>query len=282
MTRVWQPLGSVAPTDLVEPRLQLHRATQILGAAADQVLPAAPDHSHSSLSWSPDHDVLATQPLAPEGLRVALDVAGLRVAALRGDTVADRFTMHGATVEEVSRWVERVLRTSGVLPDGTSVPRGGLDLGEGPGSGTTPFTRGQADAFGELARWFGNAHGALTTARLPFPHASPVRCWPHHFDIAVLIPLDDGAGEDARSVGIGMTPGDDAYGEPYFYVTPWPYPSDAASLPRLDVGRWHTDGWTGAVLTASAITTLPSNDQEQLVRHYFHTAILHAAAVLAD
>jgi hypothetical protein len=86
--------------------------------------------------------------------------------------------------------------------------------------------------------------------------ASPVRVWPHHFDIAVLIELgaeDDRPvdPEEARSVGVGMTPGDDSYPDPYWYVTPWPYPA-ATGLPKLPPpGAWHTDGWVGAVLGAA-------------------------------
>jgi hypothetical protein len=81
-----------------------------------------------------------------------------------------------------------------------------------------------------------------------------VRCWPHHFDVATLLTLDDAPGESARSIGIGMSPGDASYDEPYFYVTPWPYPSAKTELPQLEGGGiWHTHGWTGAVLRGTTL-----------------------------
>jgi len=47
-----------------------------------------------------------------------------------------------------------------------------------------------------------------------------------------------------------MTPGDDSYAEPYFYVSPWPYP-EPDELPKLPPpAGWHTTEWVGAVMTA--------------------------------
>ena len=41
------------------------------------------------------------------------------------------------------------------------------------------------------------------------PHASEVRCWPHHFDIATLIEVVGATGaEPAHTIGAGMGPGD--------------------------------------------------------------------------
>ncbi len=81
-----------------------------------------------------------------------------------------------------------------------------------------------------------------------------MRVWPHHFDVGSVLPLGAQQGEDAPSIGIGLSPGDEGIAEPYFYSTLWPAP-DTESLPPLPAGgRWNRDGWTGAVLTGSAIT----------------------------
>jgi hypothetical protein len=82
---------------------------------------------------------------------------------------------------------------------------------------------------------------------------SPVRCWPHHFDIATLVSIPGGAPGEVRTIGVGLSPGDGSYAEPYFYVTPWPAP-DGPTLPELPAGAaWHRAGWFGAVLTGTAI-----------------------------
>lgn len=74
---------------------------------------------------------------------------------------------------------------------------------------------------------------------------SPVRCWPHHFDIATLHMLGDG-----KTIGIGLSPGDDSIRDPYWYVNLWPYPHPSRLQP-LQFGMWFTEGWTGAEMPAS-------------------------------
>ena len=53
-------------------------------------------------------------------------------------------------------------------------------------------------------------------------------------------------------MGVGFSPGDDSYAQPYFYVAPWPHPKQD-DLPKLSVGHWHTAGFTAAVLTGDDI-----------------------------
>jgi hypothetical protein len=86
-----------------------------------------------------------------------------------------------------------------------------------------------ADDLAKLARMY--AQAAELLARIH----TPVRLWPHHFDVAVLI----------DKLGVGFLAGDDEIDEPYWYVynTPMPDP-----LPALRVGEWHRGHWTGAVL----------------------------------
>ena len=113
------------------------------------------------------------------------------------------------------------------------------------------------------------------------PAASPVRCWPHHFDVGSLIALDaDAEPEEARSIGVGFSPGDGSYDQPYFYVTPWPYP-DTAALPTLEAGaEWHTGGWTGAVLTADRLISAPHEDQQAHVKRALQGAIQASRVLL--
>ena len=82
--------------------------------------------------------------------------------------------------------------------------------------------------------------------------------------------------EEARSVGVGMTPGDGGYPEPYFYVTPWPYPNPEV-LPRLATGSWHTEGWTGAVLTG---TEALAGEVEERTRAFLAEAVEACMATL--
>ena len=117
-----------------------------------------------------------------------------------------------------------------------------------------------------LSAWFSLAAAKLTefavSQKQLSPGPSPVRCWPHHFDIATYVGLEAADAETARGVGVGMSPGDESYGEPYFYINPWPH-LDADSLPDLLLpGHWHTQGFVGAIATAEQILSLSDVEAE--------------------
>jgi len=112
---------------------------------------------------------------------------------------------------------------------------------------------------GELSRWFGGPAEAIEDFRRKFAdlRPGPVRCWPHHFDIATLVRLDESTDDSARTIAIGASPGDEFYSQPYLYVSPWPR-FDASGLPELPrPGHWHTEGFFGAVATADDILAMP-------------------------
>lgn len=229
-------------------RLVVHWLAQLPSAAGTTLAPAVEDFSHTSLVWLRDQGLLAGAVL-PDGRRAALDIAALKLLVLSADgTPSAELALRGATLRSALEWLGSQLGGELKLPthelphhvvgEGASVP------------GVSP------DDLEELGRWFANAARILEGVTALHDHAAPVRCWPHHFDIATLLSLDAGAGvspEEARSVGVGMTPGDGGVDVPYFYVTPWPYPP-VDQPPGLDGGgHWNTEGWVGALLRGDAI-----------------------------
>jgi hypothetical protein len=123
----------------------------------------------------------------------------------------------------------------------------------------------------ELARWFADAVRLLDAVRVDHRGASPVRCWPHHFDVATQLPYGGGGGE-ARSIAVGMQPGDGWHPEPYFYVLPWPPPSGRPQ--RLGSGGfWNTEGWVGAALVAHRLNDRPPERQGAQVAAFVQSAI---------
>jgi hypothetical protein len=99
-----------------------------------------------------------------------------------------------------------------------------------------------------------------------------------------LVTLEGGRNSaPARTIGIGMSPGDAVYAEPYWYVTPWPYP-DEPLLSALDGnGEWHRTGWLGAMLTGSKIAAESSADgQARLVHAFLGSAVDACRALLGN
>ena len=117
-----------------------------------------------------------------------------------------------------------------------------------PSTTAARSTRATPAAFAQFDAWYSAAAQAMERVR-ESSNGAEVRCWPHHFDIATLISVGTG-----KTIGVGMEPGDQYYGEPYFYVNMTPSPKrDAATASLAGDGSWHTDEWIGAVLPGSRI-----------------------------
>lgn len=274
----WKTLGTVSPTELSSARVQLHWAAQLLSAPGVSLLPAAEDYSHTNLAWDRELDVLSGRNVGSVPLRAALVFEGLELAVLDSERERSSMRLAGHTVQQGLSWLARELAC-----DDTVLALPVHDMPSHPVGEGGVFSDAGAQARSELAAWFANAFSLILEVAADEATASPVRCWPHHFDVASLITLDAGVGaEEARSIGVGFSPGDGSYDQPYFYVTPWPYP-DATNLPSLAGGMdWHTSGWTGAVLTAERLLSGPPGEQERTARKALGSAVAASRELLGS
>ena len=270
---VWPDAGG--DPSLVAARLQIHHAAQLLAAFAGACIEPRDDDSHRSLSWVPGQQALATgsKTRGDGAVSVHLAIAAMTLQVLRGDRVQDGFELRGRTLAEARSWlVERV--SPGAAP--TALPWPEFEIPAHPVAQGQPFDVEPAGA-ARVAGWFQAAAWALAPVASR-EDAGPLRCWPHHFDIATLITAPTAGGDSATpTVGVGMSPGDGAYSAPYGYVSPWPPPWDAPR-PALDHGHWHTEGWLGAVLPSSAWV---SNGGPSTVEAFFAQAIEASLGLLS-
>lgn len=269
----WERIGEPSPDVIEGSRLELHYAVQLPAAVGVSVLDAQPDDAHHALGWDDDLRALMTPEVpAAKPYRVGLRFADLHlfVVDAAGNPAGERGLV-GRSLGDGLRWLAGAIadHTDDMAPE-LRLPE--HDMPEHPLRSGEPFSFREPDQFEELARWFANADRVLQIVSENNKGASPVQVWPHHFDIATLIRLDSGRDPEAvRTIGVGLSPGDSSYDEPYLYVTPWPYP-DAASLPDLEAGgRWHVEGWTGAVLIGTRIAL--ADDQERQVQAFLQSAI---------
>jgi hypothetical protein len=249
----WSEIGRVEASGLVGARVQAHHAVQWATRAARAVLAPKDDDSHTNLGWDSAHAALLSHDLGGDKpLRIGLRPADMTLIALNGGRPQGIFALNGESDAAAGDWTAQCLTDNGL--DGTRLD-GPLPYDLPPRDGPYDL-RSAAPAFRELARYYGNASSLLGNLAGREAGASPVRCWPHHFDIATLIALEGGDPEHGRSIGVGLSPGDESYAEPYFYVSPWPYPE----ADRLDdvapIGRWHTAGFVAYVVTGSEIAGL--------------------------
>jgi len=253
----WQQLDIERATALVDARKQLHHAAQFASAVGISYLPPQPDDSHTNLEWMASLGALASRPTTT-GVPFRLAVRAAKPALLLVDErneLRASCSLHGHTIDDVMRWTRVMLADFEI-----DVRRYTLEkhfiIPPHPVVSGAPFNAAESADFEELSRWYGNAAALLQRVAAATPGASEVRCWPHHFDIATLIEVSRAAGRaPARTVGIGLEPGDQYYAEPYFYLNMHPAPRAGVALPALSGGGdWHTHEWIGAVLPASRLT----------------------------
>lgn len=260
----WKELDLAPPSDLLDARLELHHAAQLVAIGIGRSLvPSRPDDSHTTLSW--DHDAWWGEEIPDShGLRAGLRPVGLDL--LLGD---ERLSLIGKTRRQGLDWLRQRLDERGL--DGESAILDiHYDLPDHPVADGATFRDDLTPGLEQLTAWYDAAHGALEEIAKRYG-GSPVVTWPHHFDIATLLVLDPGADEEtARSIGVGLSPGDGNFDQPYFYVTPWPVPEqDPAELP---VGFWTRDNFFGAILTGEDLLA-EGGDLEAAARLYLETAI---------
>ncbi len=257
-------LDTVAPDALADARNMAHNAAQIAALAALANIEARPDYSHTALQWEAASGGFQTNAIAssdgPVMIRVTLSPLAMWLVR-GGETVATIELDDRAEADSIA-WLDEALTERG-LKAASSVKHP-FKLPKDVAAIDRFNTEGLESGLQVLSRWYDLAnHQLLNFAHRHSdiePGPGPVWCWPHHFDIATYVGLEAEGGENARGVGCGMSPGDKSYGEPYFYINPWPHP-DAGNLPKLPApGQWHTEGFVGAVATASQLLELPHVD----------------------
>jgi hypothetical protein len=251
----WRPLRGIDLGRVRAARLAAHHALQWLARAARAFVPPQPDDSHTNVGWDDALDGFTSHPFKGE-LRLGLRVTDLTLV-LAGAGAQQSFALDRHTDADARQWLGRQIAAHDLDPGRLDaklpyeIPDHAVAHGAAYGGGAL------ADALVEFAAWFANAHRSLDAVREQMIARglapSPVRTWPHHFDMATLTLLETGSAEHARSVNAGFSPGDEHYEEPYFYVSPYPYP-DPAKLPVLPaLGHWHLRGFTAAIAPANRI-----------------------------
>jgi hypothetical protein len=231
---------------LIDARLQLHWAAQIAAGVGRTLVPPRPDDSHTAFTFS--DGALWQEPAGGH-------VAGLRLADLTLLYDAEPFPLRGRTLDEGFAFLSSRF--------GHALRRPTVDLPAHPVASGARFSADPASCE-TLGRLYAIAdsvlHELTADPLLRELKGGPVLCWPHHFDLATLLTVRPGT-----TIGCGFSPGDATYPEPYWYVTPYPYPS-GATLPPLTHGIWNTTGWVGAVLPATPDRDARAFIQESVAR----------------
>jgi len=251
----WRAVGNVNPRELGKARHLAHNGAQWLARVACSYSEPATGETHTCLSWEDDGHALVTPEFFP-GLVLELRLPELVLQFKEeGKRVTYQFEMDDRSPAEVEAWLLVELLHRGVDRDRLSkdLPYKfpGLMTGDAVKYSAIP----DEGDLQELSHWYANAASVLGQVRDKHPPGetgpSPIRCWPHNFNMDVI--FNRSGDKQDRSIRVGLAPGDGHYDEPYFYVTPLTYEA-SEDLPDIpDIGHWHTKDFIGAILTGSQI-----------------------------
>jgi len=237
----WDFIDSTEAASLIDTRLQAHCAAHVAVSAAKALAEPQDDFGHYAMTWDESLRLAVSSVFGGNGTRIGVSIADLALNVVQDGTVVDTFSLRDRTIEEAFAW----LRTH--VPSGTELARPSEwpthSVATGASFSASP------EPLAVLHAAFANAAAVCRRIRHDKHHAKPVRLWPHHFDIATLVLLEpDKDPEEAKSINVGLSPGDGSYSLPYWYVVPFPAP-ESPDLPSIQGdGTWHTEGFLAAVL----------------------------------
>ena len=249
---------------LYEGRLHLHYAVQPIANCGEKYALPKDDFSHTSLSYNPDTGSFQGAYLGESKKYVGLDIGSfsLFIAGQGGGRISEK-SLFGLTLQEGFNWLSGELQKSG-FPDAE------IKFPEYPEFPEHPLKTNSVKFSDAVRKEIALLHGYYRASYFllkKFMQSQEIQetiiVWPHHFDMAVLKKLTKD-GEEGLSVGIGFSPGDEHYNEPYWYISPWPYPKDISVLqPLSPPGFWHTKGFISCVLKSSSISGAPQGVPEE-------------------
>lgn len=243
-------------TDLTPHRIQLHYAIQFIAAVGMSLGDSQPDGSQMTLTWDPELNAFVGLQVPGTSIQIALLPTTLTSLILVQHQPVAELSLAGQTMATALAWHRQELAKLGVAnPDRiTLLTYPADDFPAHPLAEGAAFEEGSAAARSDVAYYYALTQPILDRVTATYPEASPIRIWPHHFDMATLLTYAGVTEAETKYLGVGLSPGDGSYAEPYWYISPYPAP-DQAVLPELPIpGVWHTDHWVGAVLTASRLT----------------------------
>ena len=268
----WKSINKLDLGILRNARKSLHQAVQIVSAFPRNVLPADPSDSNASLIWNSSTNGLESGPVANEEgkrIRVGLSLDTFKLYISVEEVLVSFFEMDMRSVLQGLDWLKFELSQLDIASDTIN-----LDLPyEIENYDYSQSLKINSDAFGEHCILYQNTNSILSRIVDEREDAFDVRCWPHHFDLATLIPLETNSDKEIlKSIGVGLSPGDEGVDEPYIYVNAWPNVDQNLLIKYpLTLGEWNVEGWSGAILKYSQFKS--STNQYEDVIKFIDTSI---------
>ncbi len=270
----WKALSIPEVSRINDAINQLHRAAQFVAMFGNAYLPKKEDDSQNCLYWNSRLNRLEGSWTNDPKMRMALDVISFELMVERSDHT-ERISLHNKTKAEVYGTLLDLLQKS-ELDTLQYEPIKQFTIPHHPIEDGQPFRKPENELLEEWPLYLSNTQLILRKIARRFGGTTEIFVWPHHFDLAIQVPLSLGENE-TKSVGMGLAIADTYSEEPYFYINnldPKPTEYDD-QIPGNGKAHWNIRDWSGLVLPAGAVANEPSDRQENQLKSFFMTAWMH-------
>ncbi len=227
---------------------QMHLAAQYLAAMGISFLEKKEDDSHTNLGFSIEKESLVTRPLETSGITLSLNYT-LFTLEWSGNNGTKTLRLDGTTHADVLQWVRRMAKDSNLKNPYTynlhyELPYKIKD--------DYIFKLQDVSRLKELTEYRKLSQSVIQEFLKNNKLDSEIRIWPHHFDTGAFTPLADNPGV---SIGLGMAIPDAMCNDYYLYISAYQGHDgiETIGLKTLTNGKWHNNGFKGAVLPVSGI-----------------------------
>jgi len=271
MKLAWKQVERIDQKELSKVREELHMAVQLVGAFPRNYLAHDPTDANASLIWNSKILSFESQSVKNKNgnVKLGLIVNEFKLYFSVNEKEHSSLNLNDKSINDSTEWVKSEL--SKLDFDGNLY---NLNLPYEIESYDYKLTLNPINQSLEVfSALYSNMYQALVGVVEQEPEAFDIRCWPHHFDLATLLPIEkDDAGELSKSIGIGFSPGDERTNEPYYYINIWPNVAlEILEKHSLQNGYWNKTGWAGALLTYSEL--LQQEDQTNLLNDYLNSVL---------
>lgn len=242
----WWELAGHDREDLGRAWAQSHHAVRIAALVGTGWAEPRGDGTHGSLTWMSGHGLLdglfVSEPVAGDRpMRGVLRLWNLDLLLVEESGVQIAQTsLVGMTLEEARAWLVAVTSEHAGEPSRPLTPVR-ADPDSPVSADGQPFAEASQLAQAELLRLYHNSAAMLEQITWTVPGSSPVRVWPHSFELSIQVRLPSPDPEQpGRFIVMGLAPPGELDEGGYWYVAPWMAQpnTDASRLGTPGKGRW--------------------------------------------
>lgn len=227
---------------------QLHLAAQYLAGAGISFLSKKEDDSHTNLGWNSDKKRMETHAFGPGNQQLAINLETGHLEWLKDELKIESIDVQQNTHSAILIWISQMATKNEIRQPYNYEFHYDLPYSALVDNNKLAFN---ADAISEIIARLNIGKKAFEAFLIENDLSSPIRIWPHHFDLGVYTSLNS---DETIFMGAGLAIPDSLVDELYYYASAYDNGDEVVTenFSPLTVGNWRSD-WNGATLPSSEV-----------------------------